>query len=89
MVKIHPAYSHSLARIFAVRNIGIDEFSREITLNLEICISFLTGFTAPSPAAVKGAKAVFLFGSIVYNRAIVYKHRTFVKPVVHVIIIDQ
>ena len=31
----------------------------------------------------------FIFGSIVYNRAIVYKRYNFLKVVVHVIIIDQ
>ena len=30
-----------------------------------------------------------IFGSIVHNRAIVYKHQNFLKVVVHVIIIDQ
>ena len=30
-----------------------------------------------------------ILGSIVYNRAIVYKHQNFLKVVVHVIIIDQ
>ena len=30
-----------------------------------------------------------IFGSIVYNRAIVYKRHNFLKVVVHVIIIDQ
>ena len=32
---------------------------------------------------------ILVLGSIVYNRAMVYKRQTFLKVVVHMIIIDQ